>query len=208
MSQFDTREAWLVAAIDELRPIFAEVGSPLVVPLRVAMGFPSRRALAAKNRVLGECWSAAASADGTTELMVSPTLVEPLAVLATLAHEVTHAVVGVEHKHKKPFVKVIRAIGLDGKPTATFAGDLFKQHVDPIIVRLGPLPHAAITGRLSLRQPRKQSMLKCTCEECGYVARVARQYLNERGAPLCPCNSRPFGYDADGNDENDGGDED
>lgn len=179
------RETWLLAAIEELRPLFDAAGSPLTRPVRVAMGFPSSRAFSAKNPRIGECWHAEASADGTVEMIVSPVLDDPLVVLATLAHEQAHAILGQGVGHRAPFTKLVRKIGLEGKPTATHAGPVFIEQTASILQRLGPLPHARITGNGS-RKKQTTRLVKCECSECGYIARTSRQWLDDAGPPICP----------------------
>jgi hypothetical protein len=180
-----TREEWLNAAIAQFRPWFADQGKPLPDKLRVTCGFTSTRALAgAKNQRIGECWYSPCSADGTTELIVSITLAEPVSTLAILAHELCHAALPIGVGHKGPFKQLATAIGLEGKMTATVAGPLFKQRAAEIIEAIGPYPHGALNAAA---QRKKQStrMIKCTCPECGYTARTTRQWL-EVGPPHCP----------------------
>ena len=38
-------------------------------------------------------------------------------------------------------------------------------------------------------------MLKAQCGDCAYKVRVARKWIAEYGAPLCPCNNRPMESD-------------
>ena len=58
-----TREQWLAAMVDALRPTFASLGYPLPERIRVSCGWPSKSALSAKSRRIGEAWSARCSAD-------------------------------------------------------------------------------------------------------------------------------------------------
>jgi hypothetical protein len=60
-NRFQTREDWLAQAIAELRPVFSALSHPLPDNIRVACGFPSSNARSAKNRAVGEHWSAKAS---------------------------------------------------------------------------------------------------------------------------------------------------
>lgn len=73
-----TREAWLLAAIDAMRPDFADAGLSLVAGIRVSCGFPSRSAVAARSRRIGECWRPEAAADGIPQILVSPLLADPV----------------------------------------------------------------------------------------------------------------------------------
>ena len=54
-------------------------------------------------------------------------LKDPLEVAATLVHELVHILaVGVEEGHRGKFTKLAKAIGLEGKMTATHAGETLK----------------------------------------------------------------------------------
>src|SRR5580658_7741330 len=110
-----TREAWLERLMERFRPVFAEAGAPLPAKVRVSVGFPSKRALSRTNRVIGECWSKASSKDGTPHVFVSPLLEEKDAG-HVLVHELVHAAVGHEAGHKGEFVRVMKHVGLAGKP--------------------------------------------------------------------------------------------
>ena len=65
------------------------------------------------------CWTDKASADNTHEIFIHPQVAEPIEAAAVLAHELTHAAVGLAAKHGKPFKRVVSAIGLIGRVTAT-----------------------------------------------------------------------------------------
>jgi hypothetical protein len=82
MNTFTTREDWLAQAIAELRSVFSALNHPLPDNIRVACGFPSSNARSAKNRAVGEHWSAKASADQTHEILISPVIDDPVGCLA------------------------------------------------------------------------------------------------------------------------------
>ena len=91
------RETWLAKAPDYLRPMFAEQGYQIPSDVRVTCGFPSRRALSSKNgnRYIGMCWPRGCSDANINEIAISPCLsgeTNSLEVLATLVHELVHAV--------------------------------------------------------------------------------------------------------------------
>lgn len=178
------REDWLAAALTAMRPAFKKEGVPLPERIRATVGFPSVRAMSAKNARIGECWNPSCSADDTHELMISPRLSDAMEVFSTLLHEACHAACGTECGHKGPFVKLARGLLLEGRPTATFAGDAFKKHWGPVVLKLGPLPHAALSGRGPIKK-QSTRLQKCMCSKCGYTCRVTNKWLNE-GAPICP----------------------
>ena len=109
-------------------------------------------------------------------------------IAGILAHELTHAAVGIDKGHGRAFRRVAVAIGLTGKMTATVPGDAFKQRVEPILKKPRRSSSCALLSWGESSGPKKQTtrMIKCECAECGYTARVARKWLEELGAPHCP----------------------
>ena len=182
----ETREAWLAALVNAMRPAFSALGFPLPAKIRVACGWPSRSALTARSRRIGEAWSTRCSADGTCETFLSPILADPVEVGATLAHELVHHAVGVEHGHKGPFRKCALGIGLVGKMTATVAGPELAGRLHAIAESIGPYPHATLDATLG-RKKQSTRMLKITCQDCGCIARMSRQAIEEAGLPTCGC---------------------
>ncbi|MEU4568633.1 hypothetical protein [Micromonospora sp. NPDC023956] len=186
----DTREAWLVEAIEAMRPLFAEVGEEIPT-VRVSVGWPGGRGK--KGNVIGQCWNSHAAADKVAQVFISPVLDKAADVLATLAHELVHAVDDCQSGHKGRFAKVAKGIGLAGKMTATHAGEELAQKLAAMSDFLGPYPHARLANPSAGQGEKKQStrMIKCQCE-CGYTARTTRKWLDEVGPPLCPCNREPM----------------
>jgi len=179
-----TREEWLQAATEELRILFKQCGDEIPTQVRSSCGFPSKSALSNKNRRIGECWSARASADSHAEIFISPTISESSRVLDILAHELIHAV-HPNAGHGKAFKRTATAIGLEGKMTATVAGEKFKAWAQPVLERLGQYPHADLVPS-NAQKKQTTRMLKCVCTECGYTVRVAGKWLADMGAPHCP----------------------
>lgn len=181
----ETRDAWLQAAVEHMKPWFVSLGHPITGKVRCAIGFPSMGALARKKRRIGEHWDAISSADGHSEIIVSPLLDDRTEILATLAHELAHAALGNKRGHKQPFGKLVTGLGLVGKVTATEAGEQFLLRVEPLMPILGKLPHAKLTP---IEKEKKQTtrLLKCECNKCGYAARITRKWLEAAGTPLCP----------------------
>lgn len=182
---FTTREAWLQAFTEAARPKFTEVGAPLPVSIRMAIGFCST---GRKGKRIGECWSAESSADGACEIFIVPSIDNPITVAEILTHELVHAAVGCKHGHNKVFGRPARALGLEGKLTATYGGKGWAEWALPIVKALGPLPHAALSSGVS-SGPKKQTnrMVKCVCGGCGFVFRTARSYIEAAGGVLgCP----------------------
>lgn len=185
-----TREQWLNAAAFQIHEKFRETfdlhfgveGEDHLDKLLVSAGFPSRGGL---GKVIGECWKASASERGSHHIFISPLLTDVVRVVATLAHEMVHAADDGEHSHRGPFVKAVREMGLEGKPTATVAGAAFAEFANELGRLLGPYPHEALTP--TLRQKKQGTrQLKAEAPCCGYIVRLTKKWA-EIGMPQCPC---------------------
>lgn len=191
---YKTREEWLEHAVELFTPLFKGAGYK-VPRVRVACGWPSSRGTSKTKRTIGQCWANEASADGINQIFISPYLDDVAGeqgVLATLVHEVVHAVVGIKEAHNKVFKKCATAVGLVGKMTCTTAGEaLVKQQV-ALHTLLGDYPHAKLDLTKSPVKKQTTRMHKCVCrhdadhEECGYTVRLSQKWLDEVGAPHCP----------------------
>lgn len=183
--QCTTREQWLAALVVALRPMFLQHGATIPAKVRVSCGWP--RGARGKQKAIGQAWSPICSADGTCETFVSPALADPVEVAAVMVHECVHHAVGVKEGHKGPFRRVAVALGLQGKMTATVAGDALKHSLAALCEQLGPYPHAALSAMDGVVKKQSTRMLKVACGACGCVVRMARQWLDNAGAPTCAC---------------------
>lgn len=159
-----TREQWLEDACYQLRD---SVFIPLdydVPSLRVSVGFPSKNALSRRRRTIGQCWRASASADGVPQILISPLLGDPIEVLATLAHEMIHAL-RPDAGHKKGFQVVAARIGLRAPWTATTAGPELIERLNAILLLLGAYPHSPINANMltTRRQSTRLRLYECAC---------------------------------------------
>lgn len=139
-----TREKWLFEAALELEKMFLiPAGAPLPLKLSVSAGWAR-----GSRKAIGQCFSPLAAVDGeTTHVFVCPRLgADVVEVLATLLHELVHAAVGVKEKHAGRFKTVARAVGLEGKLTATYAKEGTELHrkLLEISSRLGDYPHVPL----------------------------------------------------------------
>jgi hypothetical protein len=96
------------------------------------------------------------SKNQTTHLFVIPTQDDPFSVMGSLTHEMVHAIVGKTHAHGGDFLKMVRVIGLVGKPTQCTAirGTALGDVCEAIIKDIGVYPHAAM---VPFRKPTKPS---------------------------------------------------
>jgi hypothetical protein len=184
-----TAEAFLTTAAELIeRRILEPRGLKISTEYRVARGWPSKSALAAITRRVGEAWATDCSEDKVHEILISPCLARPDA-LATLVHELVHLAVGLKCGHRGPFKRAAKAVGLHGPAKATFAGPELAQQLD-ILAAECP---STYPGRLDTtkRREKKQGtrMLKLECPTCGYLVRTTAKWL-EIGLPSCYCGER------------------
>lgn len=178
-----TREEWLHAVAENVRPVFKKAGYPLAKDFRIGVGWPSSRALSGgKARVLGECWQPEAADDKKANLVVSLYLYESVQVAGTVIHELAHTVTKGEG-HKGKFVDCIRKIGLLGKPTEAAEPDpVLLERLNGLFKTIGQYPHARVDGVRRNKQGTR--MIKLTCPGCGYVVRTSQKWI-DMGVPEC-----------------------
>jgi len=204
MSEYlhNTREDWLNAFIDATRDRFDEINAPLPMNVRVAVGFTSR---GLKGSRIGECWSDTASDDGHFEIFIKPTLEGEARICDVLTHELAHAAAGLQSGHGPAFKRIATALGLEGKMTATVAGQTWYDWALPIIQSLGPMPYGALKGGLSTsRKKQKTALLKVECPVCGFLARVTAKHIAPHTHLNCPvpdCDGVLVTDDGDGEGE-------
>lgn len=179
------REQWLLKCLENFRRDFQNFGHPLPERIRASCSWPSKGALAKKKRRIGEAWSAECSGDKTFETFISPCLQDSVEVGATLVHELVHCAVGLKAGHGRMFRECAIKMGLEGKMTATKAGEKLKERLHAIAKRLGEYPHAKLKHSDA---PPKQGtrMILVKCPVCEYQCRTTRKWL-EVGVPTCPC---------------------
>ncbi|MDQ6866887.1 MAG: SprT-like domain-containing protein [Pseudomonadota bacterium] len=190
----NSRESYLRAATNELRPYFAKHGLILPEKIRFAIAFTSH---GKKGKVAGECWHAGASDDGHHEIIIRADFADPAEVLGILTHELVHAALPPDVKHGKEFREAALRIGLEGPMRHAMPGAVLKERLNDLASSLGPFPHGrlnfdrvTLAGEVVADRPKKQGtrMLKAEClgAGCGYTVRVAARWIKECGPPHCP----------------------
>jgi hypothetical protein len=188
-----TREDWLTAAIADLRPAFAAQGITLPARIRVACGFPSTYT---RSGTLAECWADTESADGTHEVLISPTLADPAQVLAQLVGALAHAAPGAMSHTSNAFIECAANMGLcpAGENWRMVQGaEDFTTTYAQVLADLGTYPHAPIlTGTKKTQSTR---MLKAICPTCGYTVRLSAKWA-DKGLPTCPTDGDTFALES------------
>jgi hypothetical protein len=172
-----TREAWLLNAVEKLKPIFKRQGYD-VPKVQVSCGFTS----SGKSKHAGECWSSLSTQAAINEIYISPKYDDAVEVMDILVHELVHAVDNCKHKHGAEFKKIALAVGLEGKMRSASAGTKLKNELTDIAKSLSPYPHVKINIPFTIRvyKPRP----KARCKECGYEIGIFKKWQH-LGAPIC-----------------------
>jgi hypothetical protein len=179
------REAWLIAAIEEVRPLFKQHGAD-IPQVKVSTGFGYGRG---KNslKIAGQFWSPKSSDDSIGTVFISPLSSDSLDVLGTLVHELVHAVVGVQHGHGPVFRKLAVAVGLTGKMASSKSSlNLVAETLKPIIEKIGAYPHATLRVKDAGIKKQTTRMVKQECKACEYIVRSSLTAIKQHGPVICP----------------------
>jgi hypothetical protein len=118
-------------------------------------------------------------------VFITPLIDVAFEVAEITTHEIVHASLPDGVKHGKPFREAMKKLGLEGKPTATHAGQELSQCLHAICGTLGEYPHARLSLADAAEKKQGTRMLKLTCV-CGYTVRTTAKWI-EVGLPTCPC---------------------
>jgi hypothetical protein len=180
---YKTREDWLNAAAAALYAgLFAQHEVPTPQAYRISCGWP-----AGARKAIGQCFPTHMSKDRHNEIFVSPLLDDPVEVLAVLIHEMIHASDDCRDGHKGRFRRWAKAVGLEGKMTATVASDTLKSYLVHLIeTTFGSYPHATLK-RGGVLKKQTTRMLKIECWSCGFTARTSGKWVDQMSLPaICP----------------------
>lgn len=185
-TEFVTREAWLMTAIESLRPMFAEIDAELPESIRVSTGWTKR----ARKGSVGWTWISGAAEDKVNNVFISPEIDDSVTALRILAHELIHVWDDCEHGHTGAFKQKWAALGFVGKATECTAGEELADQLEALTILLGDYPHKKmLTGADGGKgtMPKKQGtrMIKVTCDCCGYTVRTTQKWI-DAGLPACP----------------------
>lgn len=169
------REAWLLNAVEHLKPIFERAGY-FLPEVKVSVGFPST---GVRSRHIGQCWSTSASADHVNQIFIAPQESDSVEVLDTLTHELVHAIDDCKNGHGEKFREIALAVGLKGPMRSAGANELAR-----IVEKLGKYPHPRLfVPSGSIKSQMKRPGAKCS--KCGYEVVMLRKSIS-LGAPICP----------------------
>lgn len=202
--KYTTREEWLTAVGRHINDALKAMGFE-VPEYRVSCGFPvgtrpytGRKSH--KSGAIGQAWDRRVTDDKVGVIFISPVLSDPLGdpdngvpgVIDVEGHEIAHHVAGLHAGHGAGFRKVMRALDLAGKPTATYAGPVFAEFAAWILEQVGPYPHAAMDVTRRAKQGTRLIKIMCPVDCSDMSANITRKWLDAGLAPGCPCCKRPM----------------
>ncbi len=176
-----SREAWLQAVGASMQSWFVDLGFPLP-PFEVRTGFPS---VGKRSPNITDAW---AQDDGQSYVIfVRPDRADSMEVAAAIGFQMCHIAVGDRDAHGYLFRHLAISIGLRGTKTESPPGTLFKEMIKPTLDDVGPVPVQEMSSADKAKKTTQSTrLLKVYCEDCGYVARVSRKWLDAVGPPHCP----------------------
>jgi hypothetical protein len=179
MQQHLTRESWLLAAVELLRPLFAAKGFSLPT-CQISWGFAST---GTRSGHVGQCWSTNSASNALNQIFIAPTLKSAYEVIDTLVHELVHALDNCEHKHGKEFKKIALKMGMKGPMRGADAGPELKLTLTALLDTLGPYPHGHL--KVGMRKAPSRDRPRAKCKHCGYQVPMLKKFLTY-GPPICP----------------------
>jgi len=190
-STFD-REQWLTEAahmiLDELITPALPSGFEIPHPFRVSVGYPPRST--ARSKTIAVCIKAEASADLHNEIFITPSIDDSVRVLDCLTHELLHYTDNCASGHQNHFARMARRVGLEGKLTATHAGEKLAKYLRTVIDVLGDIPHAAIDLGIA-KKKQTTRMVKVGCQVCGWSFRTSQKNVDLMQSSNCLCCNAP-----------------
>jgi len=180
------RETWLNTMTNQfLKPHFKNKGYTIPDNIRFTCGFSGsgmHTKAHQKRFTLGQCFPPSMSNDNHYEIVIVPTLADPIQVVSTLIHELCHATVGNNEGHNHIFKRCAESVGLQGKMTATHSSEELIATTNEWLEKMPLYPHAEMNPAY-----RKQSTrnLACKCGSCGYAMRISAKWL-KLAVPRCP----------------------
>lgn len=183
------REEWLTrVAAQDICPMLGLHNGAIPTKYRVSVGWPKGSRGGKTSESIGQCWDPKCSSDGHHEVFISPKL-DAFAAIETLVHEMIHVSAGVAAKHRGEFKRLAVAVGLEGKMTATLAGEELGKRIRAWIADMPEYPHGPMDlGGSKEGEPGEKKgsrLIKVCCPGCEYTVRMAQKWIDV-AVPACP----------------------
>ncbi len=135
------REDWLIAAVEMLRPFFAETEYPLPPEIHISVGFPLASSRGENLNIRAQTIASWAADDGKSSVFVSPFEGDTATVVLILVHELIHVALDNADGHRGRFAKMAKQLGLEAPLLSLQASVKLTEQAALIAQWLGPYPH-------------------------------------------------------------------
>ena len=184
---------WFETATQKLDDVlFRPLGYQVPKNIRIMVAPIKKSKNTSANTTLGVChpssWSHGVN---IIHLNISTTdKTDSVNVLATLIHELIHAIDDNKSGHKKggAFDKMARAVGLDGMLTATYAGKELESRLNKLIKEIGKFPAQAVSLEGLRSDTCRNIKLECSGTDdviCDHGFNINRQRIEEMTTHKC-----------------------
>ena len=176
-----TREQWLKEVAGLMSNWFVDLGFPLP-KYDIQSGFPSS---GQRSNTVAESWTH--DNGDSFVLIVRPDQNDSLTVAAAIAQQLCSIAAGPKDQYGHLFQHLAISIGLRGKKFETAPGQVFKELYRPVVKTIGSIPESETMTQNYVRTNKQTTrLIKVSCNDCGYVARVSRKWIENVGPPHCP----------------------
>jgi hypothetical protein len=193
---FPTREAYLTEAAnlaldDLIMPVVEKWnesrGSGVFdrPNFRISVGFPKH---SRGGKAIAVCFAKEASSDGVNEIFINPEIDDAREVMEAMVHELIHAVDNCQSGHQNFFAFVARKVGLEGKLTATIAGESLNINLREYAELLGNFPHQKmVMDKTHKKDSTRQLKVSCWNTDCGFMFRTSAAQRSKLIPDLSTC---------------------
>jgi hypothetical protein len=187
MTKLKTREEWLNVVLHKhvAKLLKTKAGVTLPADCKVSVGFPGGGS--ARKRI-GECWPRARSSIKVNEIFLNPSMKDVTRLLDVLVHEAIHAADDCASGHKGFFRRTAKAVGLEGKMTATHAGPELAAWIADVRVAMPTFDYGSLDLSMRKRQTTRMIKHECVNPDCGAIWRAAAKWQMS----CCPVCSQNF----------------
>lgn len=179
-----TREEWMTKAINQIEQV---VFKPIDLRMPEKWAVTCGWCKGSSAKYVGVCVDPICSADGTTHIFIVPTEDDGLQVLRILAHEMVHAIVGIDEKHGGRFAEVCDQLQFTHPYTAAMPeiGTPVYAELQATLDALGPYPHVRMVLK---KKPKKESkwVRLFSSSDDEYTLRISTLSIERFGMPRDP----------------------
>lgn len=180
MKRVDTREAWLHQAsylcVVAIKKVAADLDIELTEPKN---GYDVSMAPITARRCIGQCYGASEDRDQKARIVIDVSLECPVRVIHVLLHELVHAYTNGDG-HRGRFPKIMKALGSEGKMTATVEGEQQAEWIAERVLTLLPewsSVHSVWSFKRRGQRGKGSRLIKVQCKECDCIYRMSQKWI-------------------------------